>query len=429
MPPILQVALDFVDLHRAVKVAEEAVEGGADRLEAGTPLIKSEGLNAVRRLHEAFPHIPIVADTKTMDTGRIEMETAAKAGACGAIVMGAASDTTIKECIRAGRNYGIDVGVDLLGVKDTLSRTKEVQDWGASYVNVHVPVDDQMKGLEPFDELKRITTQASIPVAVAGGINSENAAEAVKAGAEIVVVGGAISKAPDARKATREIKEALLESKSIRSELYRRVSGDGVREVLLKVSTSNISDGSHRAVGLAELTAVTSGVKMVGRALTVRCYPGDWAKPVEAIDIAEEGQVLVIDAGGTGPAVWGELATLSARQKGLAGVVVNGAVRDTGEIRKLGFPVFARLVLPNAGEPKGFGEIGVAVNISGITICPGDWVVGDDDGLMVVPARHAGEMANHAMDWLERENRIRSEIQEGNVSLAKVIDLLKWEKK
>jgi 3-hexulose-6-phosphate synthase/6-phospho-3-hexuloisomerase len=429
MPPILQVALDFVDLHRAVKVAEEAVEGGADRLEAGTPLIKSEGLNAVRRLHEAFPHVPIVADTKTMDTGRIEMETAAKAGACGAIVMGAASDATIKECIRAGRNYGIDVGVDLLGVEDTLSRAKEVQDWGASYVNVHVPVDDQMKGLEPFDELKRITTKASIPVAVAGGINSENAAEAVKAGAEIVVVGGAISKSPDARKATREIKEALLESKSIRSELYRRASGNGVKEVLLKVSTSNISDGSHRAAGLAELTAVTSGVKMVGRALTVRCYPGDWAKPVEAIDIAEEGQVLVIDAGGTGPAVWGELATLSARQKGLAGVVVNGAVRDTGEIRKLGFPVFARLVLPNAGEPKGFGEIGVAVNISGITICPGDWVVGDDDGLMVVPARHAGEMANHAMDWLERENRIRSEIQEGNVSLAKVIDLLKWEKK
>ncbi|MHC4196956.1 MAG: orotidine 5'-phosphate decarboxylase / HUMPS family protein [Planctomycetota bacterium] len=429
MPPTLQVALDFVDLHRAVKVAEEAVEGGADRLEAGTPLIKSEGLNAVRRLHEAFPRVPVVADTKTMDTGRIEMETAAKAGACGAIVMGAASDATIKECILAGRNYGIDVGVDLLGVKDTLSRAKEVQDWGASYVNVHVPVDDQMKGLEPFDELKRITTQVSIPVAVAGGINSENAAEAVKAGAAILVVGGAISKAPDASKATREIKEAMLESKSIRSELYRRVSGNGVKEVLLKVSTSNISDGSHRAAGLAELTAVTSGVKMVGRALTVRCYPGDWAKPVEAIDIAEEGQVLVIDAGGMGPAVWGELATLSARQKGLAGVVVNGAVRDTGEIRKLGFPVFARLVLPNAGEPKGFGEIGVAVNISGITICPGDWIVGDDDGLMVVPARHASEMANHAMDWLERENRIRSEIQEGNVSLAKVIDLLKWEKR
>ncbi|MFQ5863076.1 MAG: 3-hexulose-6-phosphate synthase [Candidatus Brocadiales bacterium] len=429
MAPILQVALDFVDLHRAVKVAEEAVAGGADWLEAGTPLIKSEGLNAVRRLHEAFPHIPIVADTKTMDTGRIEMEMAAKAGARSAIVMGAASDTTIKECISAGRNYGLDIGVDLLGVKDAQRRAKEVEDWGASYLNVHVSVDDQMKGLNPFAELREITAHAGIPVAVAGGINSENATDAAQAGAEIVVVGGAISKASDAKKATQQIKEAILKAQSIPTELYKRVSGNGVKEVLLKVSTSNISDGSHRAAGLVGLEAITKGVKMVGSALTVRCYPGDWAKPVEAIDIAEKGQVLVIDAGGSGPAIWGELATHSALQKGLAGAVINGAVRDTSEIRKLKFPVFARLVMPNAGEPKGFGEIGVPVTISGTTICKGDWIVGDDDGLMVIPTRQAEEMANHAMDWLERENRIRAEIQKGKTSLAKVIDLLKWEKR
>ncbi|MFQ5956939.1 MAG: 3-hexulose-6-phosphate synthase [Candidatus Brocadiales bacterium] len=429
MAPILQVALDFVDLHRAIKVAEEAVAGGADWLEAGTPLIKSEGLNAVRRLHEAFPHIPIVADMKTMDTGRIEMETAAKAGARSAIVMGAASDATITECISAGRNYGLDVGVDLLGVNDPLRRAKQVEQWGASYLNVHAPVDDQMKGLNPFDELREVTAHAGIPVAVAGGINSENAADAAKAGAKIVVVGGAISKAADAKKATQQIKEAILKTKSIPTELYKRVSGNGVKEVLQKVSTSNISDGSHRTAGLVGLEAITKGVKMVGRVLTVRCYPGDWAKAVEAIDIAEKGQVLVIDAGGSGPAVWGELATHSAQQKGLAGVVINGAVRDTCEIRKLRFPVFARLVMPNAGEPKGFGEIGVPVNISGITICGGDWIVGDDDGLMVIPTREAEEMANHAMDWLERENRIRAEIQKGKTSLAKVIDLLKWEKK
>ncbi|MEE9583869.1 MAG: orotidine 5'-phosphate decarboxylase / HUMPS family protein, partial [Candidatus Brocadiales bacterium] len=394
-----------------------------------TPLIKSEGLDAVRRLHEAFPRIPIVADMKTMDTGRIEMETAAKAGARSAIVMGVASDATIQECISAGRNYGLDVCVDLLGVNDVLRRAEEVESWGASYLNVHVAVDDQMRGIKPFDELREITAHVGIPVAVAGGINPENAADAVKAGAEIVVVGGAISKAADAKKATKEIKEAILERKTIHTELYKRVSGNGVKEILLKVSTSNLSDGSHRAAGLVALEAITKGIKMVGTALTVRCYPGDWAKPVEAIDAAEEGQVLVIDAGGAGPAVWGELATLSAQQKGLAGVVINGAVRDTAEIRKLKFPVFAKLVLPNAGEPKGLGEIGVPVNISGITVCAGDWIVGDDDGLMVVPTRQAEEMANHAMDWLEKENRIRAEIQKGNTSLAKVIDLLKWEKR
>lgn len=429
MAPILQIALDFVDLHRAMKVAQEAVEGGADWLEVGTPLIKSEGLNAVRRLHHAFPRHPIVADMKTMDAGRLEMEAAAKAGAKSAIVMAAASDSTIKECISAGRNYGLEIGVDLLGIKDPLSRATEVAGWGADYLSVHVSIDDQMRGLSPFGRLKEVASQVDIPVAVAGGINSENAVEAVLAGAQIVVVGGAVCKAVDAKKATQEIKQAILNLKGIPTELYKRVSSNGIKEVLQKVSTSNISDGSHRASGLSGLQAICPGLKMVGSALTVRCYPGDWAKPVEAIDVAEKDQVLVIDAGGVGPALWGELATHSALQKGLSGVVINGAVRDTSEIRRLGFPTFARLVMPNAGEPRGLGEIGVPVTISGITVCPGDWLVGDDDGVMVIPRKELKEMANHALDWLERENRIRAEIQKGKTSLAGVIDLLKWEKR
>jgi len=429
MLPILQVALDFVDLHRAMKVAEEAVEGGADWLEAGTPLIKSEGLNAVRRLHEAFPALSIVADMKTMDAGRIEMEAAAKAGAKSAIVMGTASDSTIKECIAAGRNYGLDIGVDLLGVKDYVDRAREAEGWGASYLGVHVPIDDQMKGMNPFGRLMEVAGQVTIPVAVAGGINSENAPEAVRAGAQIIIVGGAITKSADAKKATQEIKKTLRTGQAISTEFYRRVSGNGIKEALQKVSTSNVSDGDHRAAGLCGLQVITPGQKMVGSALTVRCYPGDWAKPVEAIDVAHPGQVLVIDAGGVGPAIWGELATLSAIQKGLAGVVVNGAIRDVHEIRKLNFPVFTRLVMPNAGEPRGLGEIGVPVNISGITVCTGDWIIGDDDGVMVIPRQEAEEMVNRAMDWLEKENRIRAEIQKGKKSLAKAIDLLKWEKR
>jgi 3-hexulose-6-phosphate synthase/6-phospho-3-hexuloisomerase len=78
---ILQVALDFVDLDRALNVAQEAIAGGADWLEAGTPLIKSEGLDAVRALRQKFPDCTIVADMKIMDAGRIELEAAAKAGA------------------------------------------------------------------------------------------------------------------------------------------------------------------------------------------------------------------------------------------------------------------------------------------------------------------------------------------------------------
>ena len=130
MPPILQLALDFVDLHRAVGVAEQAVPAGVDWVEAGTPLIKSEGLDAVRELRRLFPGKTIVADMKIMDAGRIEVESTAKAGAGIIDVLGTATDATIEECIQAGKNYGAKIAVDLIAVADPVARAKRWRPWG-----------------------------------------------------------------------------------------------------------------------------------------------------------------------------------------------------------------------------------------------------------------------------------------------------------
>ena len=428
MKPVLQVALDFVELIRALKLAEEAVDGGADWLEAGTPLIKSVGLDCVRELRKKFPHHTIVADMKTMDVGRIEVESAAKAGADIVAVLAVASDSTIMECIQAGAHYGAKILVDLLQVPEFLKRAKEIEQMGTDYLGLHASIDEQMQGKISFERLSRVAQEVNIPVAIAGGINSENAWQAVEAGATIVIVGGAITKSEDARRATREIKKAIDQKISIKTKFFKRVTDEDIREVLEKVSTANVSDAMHRQEALREIFSITSGTKIVGQAVTVRTYPGDWAKPVEAIDQAKEGDVIVIDAGGVGPAVWGELASHSAQEKKLAGVVIDGAVRDVIEIRRMKFPAFAKIITPTAGEPKGFGEIGVPVNIGGTKVFPRDWVIGDDDGVIIIPNKKAVEFTNRAMDVLERENRIRKEIKEGG-TLGKVTELLKWEKK
>jgi len=428
MKPILQVALDFVDLPRALRVAEEAVAGGADWLEAGTPLIKSEGLQAVRALKSRFPNLPIVADMKTMDAGRAEVEYAAKAGARVVGVLGAASDATIRECIEAARNYGAEIIVDMVQVPDVVSRAKAVAEMGANYVGIHVSIDEQMQGRTPWELLQAVAQAVPIPVAVAGGINSETAPMAVEAGASIVVVGGAITKAADATAATRSIREAIDTRNPIKSQYFVRATGPDLRDMLARVSTANVSDALHRSGDIPGLRPLAPGSKLVGPALTVRTYPGDWAKPVEAIDQAHEGDVLVIDAGGVPPAVWGELATNSAIQRKLGGVVIYGAARDTEDIRRLGFPVFSTLVTPTAGEPKGYGEIGVPIRVGGVRVSPGDWIIGDDDGVCVLPKERAVEYTNRAMDVLERENRLRKEIQEGS-TLSQVAYLLRWEKR
>jgi 3-hexulose-6-phosphate synthase / 6-phospho-3-hexuloisomerase len=163
--------------------------------------------------------------------------------------------------------------------------------------------------------------------------------------------------------------------------------------------------------------------------VTVRTAPGDWAKPVEAIDAAAPGDIIVIDAAGTPPAVWGELATESAVNKGLAGLVVHGAIRDTADIRRLNFPVWSTMITSHAGNPHGLGEINQPIEIAHQAIMPGDWIVADDDGVMVLPKALAVEMANRAMDVLEAENRIRAEIRDNKSTLAQVVNLKRWEKR
>jgi 3-hexulose-6-phosphate synthase/6-phospho-3-hexuloisomerase len=430
MDPVLQVALDFNELSRALGVAREAWKGGATWIEAGTPLLKSEGLEAIRALRREFPKAYLIADTKTLDAGRTEFEAAAKAGANCATVCVTGSDSTILECVEAGRNYGIDVGVDLLGLQGErlLETAKKCQEWGVHHVGLHLPIDDQMRGLDVTADLRALRPHVSIPIAVAGGVNSETAAGMVKAGADIVIVGGAITKSADAEGATRTILGAIQKGLSVATDLYKRGGSDAeVRRILGMVSTPNISDAMHRSGDLPGIVLQTPGKKIVGPAVTVRTFPGDWAKPVEAIDVAKPGDVILVDALGLGPAIWGELASESCMQRKLAGIVIEGAIRDIDTIRSIGFPAAARLVTPTAGEPKGFGEINVVLRIGGVSISPGDWIVVDESGVVRIPKGKVVEVANRSMDVLEHENRLREEIRR-KATLGNVAELHRWEK-
>ncbi len=429
MKPKLQVALDLMNLTRTIPIAKAALEGGADWLEAGTPLIKSEGMDAVRRLREAFPGITIVADMKTMDVGGLEVEMAAKAGADVVSILAAADDETLKEAIRSAKNYDAEIMADLIRTVNPKERTRELCTLGVDYIGVHVGVDAQMRGEEPLEILYKVIEASSVPVAVAGGITSETAGKLLDHGAEIIIVGGAITKAKDVASATRDIKNAMETGASIKSQVSGKQNSTKIREIFEKVSTANISDAMHREPCMQRIIPLTvTGGKMVGTAYTVRTVDGDWAKPVEAIESAKEGDVIVVDAGGGTTAVWGELASWSCKTKGICGIVIDGAARDIDEIRNIEFPVFAKHRASNAGEPKGYGGSQIEINCGQRTVKPGDWIIGDDSGVMVVPKKEALQVANRALDVMDKENRVREEIKEGK-TLSVVMELKKWEKK
>jgi len=415
-------------MDRAVQIGKEAVKGGADWIEAGTPLIKSEGMDVVRELKKALPGSTIVADMKTVDTGSMEVEMAAKAGANVVAMLAASDDACIEDALRAARQYGVEIMVDLLGTPDPVARSKELEALGVNYVCVHVGIDQQMTGRSTIDFLKKIVNEVKIPVAVAGGINVDTAAEAVSSGASIVIVGGNITRSAEVTSSAMKIRDALDHALE-RSEAYVKKSMDEeMIELLREVSTPNISDAMHRKGAMKDVLPINPGTKIVGSAITVQTFEGDWAKSVEAIDLAGPENVIVIYNGSNYISCWGGLATLSSKMKGIGGVVIDGAVRDVDEIRDIGYPIFASAITPNAGEPKGMGEINAEITCGGQFVKPGDFIVGDDCGVVVIPRERAYEIARRAKEVEKTESRLYEEIKRGK-TLSQVANLKKWEKK
>ena len=147
------------------------------------------------------------------------------------------------------------------------------------------------------------------------------------------------------------------------------------------------------SAGGSRLRPLHAGGILAGPAVTVKTRPGDNLMIHKALDIAEPGDVVVVDAGGDlTNALIGELMLAHAEKRGLAGIVINGAVRDYGAIRVGSYPVFAAGVTHRGPYKDGPGEVNVTIAIDGMVIEPGDLILGDDDGLVCVPFAQADEV-------------------------------------
>lgn len=200
MKPIVQISLDLTNIDEALETAALALRAGVDWLEAGTPLILAEGLHGVRKLREAFPGIPIVADLKTMDGGYLEAEMMAKAGATHVVVMARAHAETIKCVVKAGKDFGVEVMGDNMICPDMVDGAKFLEDLGCDYVIHHIGYDER-RGIaaagyrmpSPLDQLREVVRAVNIPVQAVGGLSLEQAIKCPQYGAPLVVLGAPLT--------------------------------------------------------------------------------------------------------------------------------------------------------------------------------------------------------------------------------------------
>lgn len=205
MPLEVFLSLDVIDLDEALGLAEKAHSVGFRNFEAGTPLIKSVGMLSVRKLREKFPDGVIFADTKTMDTGYLEAGLAFSSGADIMSVMALAPEETIREAVRRAREDGKEVLADTLGVRDPESRIMRLIDLGVDRICIHKGVDEGI--FTEYELLDRIRG-CGIKLGIAGGIDAITIREVVGR-VDFVMVGRAITKADDPRKAAEDIMRVI----------------------------------------------------------------------------------------------------------------------------------------------------------------------------------------------------------------------------
>jgi regulator of RNase E activity RraA len=192
------------------------------------------------------------------------------------------------------------------------------------------------------------------------------------------------------------------------------------------LASSNLADAMGRFNFMDSSIRSRSKLAMYGRAVTVLCRPADNLMVHKALQLAEPGDIVVVStSGNTTSAVFGELMCHTAAAKKLGGIIVDGAIRDVEGITALGFPAYSRTVCPGGCDKDGPGEINVAISCGNTVVMPGDIIVGDDDGVAVVPAAHAEEVLSLVDGLMSREKKRIVEIQGGALYKAEIDEALR----
>ena len=191
---------------------------------------------------------------------------------------------------------------------------------------------------------------------------------------------------------------------------------------LARLDPAAVADANKRLrVMSPDIRPVRDGAQLLGRARTVRCSE-DFLAVIEALAEAQPGDVLVVDTGGSRAAVVGELFSIEAARRGLAGIVIDGGCRDTTTIKTLEMPVYATHSLPVSGSVSKLGEIGCPIDCGGVTVYPGEVLFGDDDGIVVLSDSELDEILPVAETIKRKETEVLRRMR-GGESLLEMINL------
>lgn len=194
----------------------------------------------------------------------------------------------------------------------------------------------------------------------------------------------------------------------------------------LGVNTSQISDALKNLTGeygvIPGVKPIKDDLKISGRVVTVRTQQDDWGTSLKAIEAAKKDEIVFICCDGDEIGIWGELFSKYAQKKGIQSTVIYGAMRDVGAVRELNYPVFSRAIVPHAGTPRAEGEINIPLDCGGVKVKTGDWIFGDDCGVVLITEDLLYKVIQKSLQIKKNEDKILHQLEEGG-SLSDILGI------
>lgn len=403
MKPKLSVSLEFLHLENALFCAEQSVSAGVEILEIGSTLLKSTGLTSIKVLRERFPNVTLVADMKVQNNIASEIKAIVDAGANSITISGSASPDVWKESIDIASEYNVEI---ILDFRDIVQPQEYITENIPEKINI-VMFSLKQNGNIAFSLLQKATSSLTIPVAVRDVQEEDDIAEAISLGASIISVSFCDAKEKNIQEAVKKIQKILSDTKKTFPEDPVSLHEEQLFELLDQVAPSDFCEVIESPCFLDEIFPIQKYTKIIGKVATLKTWPGSELAVLEFLLTLQPKTILVIDAGGRGAAVWGQMATEIAIKKGLTAVVINGSIKEVNKIREKSFPCYTTSMSSKMEKKQSMAiDEHCTLKIGEVFISSGDWLIGNDTGIVCISQNNVFLNANKALKRYKDRMRI-----------------------
>lgn len=400
----LYIGLDFLHLENALFYAEQCIAGGIEYLEIGSLLLKNTGFNSVRIFKERFPSIKMVCDLKIIQPQSLEIESIARAQVFAVTISGAISEKNFQSCLSMIKQNSLKAYLDFRGC-------------ALSVIQNAMPLISQADAIivdfipRSHAIFQQIASMTDTPLFIHSFSLEENDIKNISNLASTLVVSIEEGTGLSAKETISKLKSTLSKTETQAEISQKEYNEETLRDKIRQISTVHICEVYRKPVFLEKVYPLHRFTKIVGRAYTLRVWPGEQKQVVKYLLEIPEKSILVVDAGGfQGNAVWSYLATEIAIKRKISGAVVYGSVSDVPHLRQKGFPCYASYLTAIPGQEEGTFSCNIPLTLGNVSINPGDWMIGDDNGIVCIPALQAFSIVDNAFELARSREPILEEL-------------------